>query len=138
MVAVRAADAGEALVQIAAQEKGRHATLHDRALEAALGRKPLVVDLLEGGEMLVQQPPQIGGLRIAGTVQRQRLDTRLVIAGKVQRASDGVGSESARAGSRGPGGAQGVRVLEDVLRQSRAARGPTSTRGDAAQQRLQQ
>jgi hypothetical protein len=50
--------------------------LDDRAPEAVLGRKPLVVDLLEGVEMLVQQLPQIGGLRIAGTVQRQRLDTR--------------------------------------------------------------
>ena len=76
MVAVRAADAGEAFVQVAALEEGLHAVLDDRAPEAVLGRKPLVVDLLEGVEVLVQQPPQIGGLRIAGTVQRQRLDTR--------------------------------------------------------------
>ena len=76
VVAVRAADAGEALVQIAALEKSRRATRNDRAPEAVLGLKPLVVDLLEGLEMLVQQTPQFGGLRIAATVQRQRLDTR--------------------------------------------------------------
>ena len=83
MVAVGTADAGEALVQVAALEEGLHAVLDDRAPEAVLGRKPLVVDLLEGVEMLVQQSPQIGGLRIADhrsalvpAVQRQRLDTR--------------------------------------------------------------
>ena len=76
VVAVGAADAGEALVQVAALEKGLHAALDDRAPEAVLGRKPLVVDLLEGLEMLVQQPPQVGGLGIAGAVQRQGLDTR--------------------------------------------------------------
>jgi hypothetical protein len=67
---------GSALVQVAALEEGLHAVLDDRAPEAVLGRKPLVVDLLEGVEVLVQQPPQIGGLRIAGAIQRQRLDTR--------------------------------------------------------------
>ena len=88
VVAVRAADAGEALVQVAALEKGRHGALDDRPPEAVLGRKPLVVDLLEGLEMLVQQPPQVGGLRIAGAVQRQRLDTR--------RRHDRKGSSAAR------------------------------------------
>ena len=63
-------------MQIAALEKGRHATLNDRAPEAVPGLKRLVVELLEGLEVLVQQTPQFGGLRIAGTVQRQRLDTR--------------------------------------------------------------
>ena len=37
VVAVRAADAGEALVQIAAVEKGRHGALDDRPPEAVLG-----------------------------------------------------------------------------------------------------
>jgi hypothetical protein len=76
VVAVRAADAGEALVQIAALEKGRHRAFDDRAPEAILGRKPLVIDLLEGLEMLVQQPPQVGGLRVAGAAQREGLDAR--------------------------------------------------------------
>jgi hypothetical protein len=75
-VAVRAADAGEALVQVAALEKGRHGAFHDRAPEALLGRKPLVIDLLEGVEVLVQQPPQVGRLRVAGAVQREGLDAR--------------------------------------------------------------
>ena len=76
VLAVRAADAGEALVQVATVEKGRHGALDDRPPEAVLGLKPLVVDLLEGGEMPVQQSPQVGGLRIAGTVEGQRLDRR--------------------------------------------------------------
>ena len=77
------ADTGEAFVQVAALQEGLHAVLDDRAPEAVLGRKPLVVDLLEGVEVLVQQPPQIGGMRIADhrsalvpAIQRQRLDTR--------------------------------------------------------------
>jgi hypothetical protein len=76
-------DTGEAFVQVAALKEGLHAVLDDRPPEAVLGRKPLVVDLPEGVEMLVQQPPQIGGLGIADprcatvpAVQRQRLDTR--------------------------------------------------------------
>jgi hypothetical protein len=76
VVAVRAADAGEALVQVAALQEGLHAALDDGAPESVLGGKPLVVDLLEGLEMLVQQPPQVGGLGIAGAVQRERLDAR--------------------------------------------------------------
>ena len=76
MAAVRAADAGEALVQIAALEKGRHGALDDRPPEAVLGLESLVVDLLEGRKPLVHQRPQAGGLRIAWTVQRQGLDTR--------------------------------------------------------------
>ena len=67
---------GSAFVQVAALEEGRHTALDDRAPEAVPGRKPLVVHLLEGLEMLIQQPPQVGGLRIAGAVQRQGLDTR--------------------------------------------------------------
>jgi hypothetical protein len=79
VLAVRAADAGEALVQIAALEKGPHGALDDRAPEAVLGRKPLVVDLLEGLEMLVQQPPQVGGLGIARAVQRGSSSTHAAV-----------------------------------------------------------
>ena len=56
-------------------EKGRHGALDDRPPEAVLGLKPLVVDLLEGGEMPVHQAPQVGGLRIAWAVEGQRLDS---------------------------------------------------------------
>jgi hypothetical protein len=49
-----------------------HQAFDDRAPEAILGRKPLVIDLLEGLEILVQQPPQVGGLGVTGAVQRQR------------------------------------------------------------------
>jgi hypothetical protein len=68
LVAVGAADAGEAFVQVAALQKSLHRAFDDRAPETVLGRKPLVIDLLEGLEMLLQQPPQVGGLRIAGAV----------------------------------------------------------------------
>jgi hypothetical protein len=54
VAAVRAADAGEALVQVAALQKCLHRAFDDRAPEAVLSRKPLVVDLLESLEMLVQ------------------------------------------------------------------------------------
>jgi hypothetical protein len=76
VVAIRAADPGEAFVQVAALEEGLHALLDDRAPESVLGGKPLVVDLLEGLEMLVQQAPQVGGLGIAGAVQREGFDAR--------------------------------------------------------------
>ena len=77
VVAVRAADPGEALVQVAAlaERPSRERSTIGRQ-KPYLACKPLVVDLLEGVEMLVQQPPQVGGLGIAGAVQRQRLDTR--------------------------------------------------------------
>jgi hypothetical protein len=74
VVAVRAADSGETLVQIAALQEGRHGALDDRPPETILGLKSLVVDLLEGGEMPVQQAPQVGCLRIAWAVEGQRLD----------------------------------------------------------------
>jgi hypothetical protein len=76
VVAVGAADAGEAFVQVAALQKSLRRALDDRAPETVLGRKPLVIDLLEGLEMLLQQPPQVGGMGVTGAVQRQRLDTR--------------------------------------------------------------
>jgi hypothetical protein len=53
-----------------------HAALDDGAPETVAGRKPLVIDLPEGLEMLVQQAPQVGGLRVAGAVQREGLDAR--------------------------------------------------------------
>ena len=76
MPTVRAAHAGEAVMQVAAVEKGRHGTLDDRPPKAVLGLKALVVDPLEGPEMPVQQAPQGGGPRIARAVQGQGLDTR--------------------------------------------------------------
>jgi hypothetical protein len=74
-MAVRAADARETFLQIAALEKGGHAAVDHRPPEAVLGLKLLVVGLLEGVKMLVDQAPQIGGLRIAWTVQRGRFGT---------------------------------------------------------------
>ena len=76
VLAVAAADAGEAFVQVAALQKRGHAALDDRPPETILGLIPLVVDLHEGREMAVQQSPQVGGVRIAGTVQRRRLGGR--------------------------------------------------------------
>ena len=75
VLALPAANASKALLEIAAPQKGGHGTFHDGPPIAILGRKPLVVDLLEGLEMLVHQTPQIRGLRITWTVQAQRLDT---------------------------------------------------------------
>ncbi len=46
-MAVRAADAGETFLQIAALEKGGHAALDDRPPEAVLSLKTLIVDLLK-------------------------------------------------------------------------------------------
>jgi hypothetical protein len=73
VVAIGPADAAEILVQVATLEEGPHATLDDRAPEAILGRKPLVVDLLEGREVLVQQPPKVGlfSIRIEASASRQ-------------------------------------------------------------------
>ena len=70
------ADAGEVLLQVAALQKGPHRALDDRASEAILGGKPLVIDLLEWLETPLQQSPQVGGIRIAGAVQGQGFDTR--------------------------------------------------------------
>jgi len=74
--AIAAANAGEALVQIAAAEKGRYRPLDDRPPEAVLFGEPPVVDAAESVEMPVQQLPQAGLARIARTVGRQRLDAR--------------------------------------------------------------
>jgi hypothetical protein len=68
VLAVGTADAGEALVQITALEKGRHGALDDRPPEAVLGLKTFVVESLEGLKMLVHQAPQMRGEWIAGAV----------------------------------------------------------------------
>jgi len=75
VLAVGAANSGEALLQIAALQKGRHRLLDDRPPVTVLGLITLVVDLLEGVEMFIEQAPQVGGLGIARAVERTRLDT---------------------------------------------------------------
>jgi len=75
MLAVGAANSGEAFLQIAALEKGRHRMFDDRPPETVLGLIALVVDLLEGFKMLVEQAPQIRGLRIAWAVEWPSFDT---------------------------------------------------------------
>lgn len=69
MLAVRAAHASKALVEIPTPEEGRHGACYDGTPESVFGLKTLVIDLLEGLEMLVHHTPQIRGLRIAWTVQ---------------------------------------------------------------------
>jgi len=76
MLAVWAVDAGEALVQIAALEKGGHGAIDNRPPESVLGLITLVVNLLEGREMLIHQSPQRGFPRIAWAVEGQRLEAR--------------------------------------------------------------
>ena len=63
------ANSGEAFLQIAALEKGGHRLLDDRSPETVLGLITLVVDLLEGVKMLIQQLPQVGCVRIARLVE---------------------------------------------------------------------
>ena len=75
MLAVRTPNSGEAFLQIAALEKGRHRLFDDRPPVAIVGLITLVVNLLEGGKMFVKQAPQVGGLGITGAVERQGLDT---------------------------------------------------------------
>jgi len=75
MLAVGAANSGKAFLQIAALEKGRHRLFDDRPPVAILGLIALVVDLLEGVKMLIEQPPQVGGPGIAWAVKRPGLDT---------------------------------------------------------------
>jgi hypothetical protein len=58
VLAVRAADAGEAVMQVAVVEKGPYRPLDHRAPEAVLGPKLLVVHVLEGLEMPVHQAAQ--------------------------------------------------------------------------------
>jgi len=63
-------------VQIAALEKGSHGAINNRPPESVLGLIPLVIDMLEGREMLIHQSPQRGCPRIAWAVEGQRLDAR--------------------------------------------------------------
>jgi len=68
VLAVRAANPGKALCEIPTLEKALHRALDDRPPVAVLGLKPLVVDLLEGLKLFVDQTPQIRCVRIAWTV----------------------------------------------------------------------
>ncbi len=52
-------------MQIAALEIGCHRLFNDRSPVAILGLVLLVVNLLKRVKMLVDQTPQVGGLRIA-------------------------------------------------------------------------
>ena len=70
VIAVGAANPRKTFLQIAALEKGGHATLDHRSPEAVLGLKLFVVDLAKAVKVLVQQPPQIGSARIAWPIQR--------------------------------------------------------------------
>ncbi len=57
VLAVGTAQAGEAVVKIAAFEKGRQPALDNRPPEAVVGLIALGVDLLERVKMFIQQPP---------------------------------------------------------------------------------
>ncbi len=57
VLAVGAANSGESFLQIAALEKGRHRLRDDRPPETVLGLITLVVDLLEGVKMFIEQSP---------------------------------------------------------------------------------
>ena len=73
--AIGAANSGKAFLQIAALEKGSHRLLDDWPPVTVLLLKTLVVDLLEGVKMFIEQSPQVGGLGIAWMVERSGLDT---------------------------------------------------------------
>jgi hypothetical protein len=77
VLAVRAANSGEAFLQIATLEKGCHRLLDDGPPVAVLSLKAIVVGLLEGVKVLIDQAPQIRRLRIAWPVEWQRFETRL-------------------------------------------------------------
>jgi hypothetical protein len=76
VLAVRASNPGKTFLQIPTLEKGGHGALNDRPPETVLGLKTLIVDLLEGLKILVDQAPQVGGPRIAWSVQGGRFGTR--------------------------------------------------------------
>ena len=75
VLAIGAANSGKACLQIAALEKGCHRLLDDWPPVTVLLLKTLVVDLLEGVKMFIEQAPQVGGLGIAWAVERPGLDT---------------------------------------------------------------
>ena len=62
-------DSREALLQIAALEKRCHAAVDDRSPESVLGLIAFIVGLPERVKMLIQQLPQVGGLRITWLVE---------------------------------------------------------------------
>ena len=76
MFTVRATNSGKAFMQIATLEIGCHRLLDDRSPVAVLGLVPLVVNLLKRVKMLVDQTPQVGGLRIAWAVESRWFGTR--------------------------------------------------------------
>ena len=76
VLAVGATNPSKSCLQIATLEKGGYRTLDDGPPVAVLGSKAIVVDLLKGVKVLIQQPPQIRRLRIAWTVEQQRIDAR--------------------------------------------------------------
>ena len=75
VLAVGAANSRKPFLQTAALEKGGHRLLDDRPPVAIPGLIPLVGDPPEGVKMLIEQSPQVGGLRIAWAVERPGLDT---------------------------------------------------------------
>ena len=74
---VPAANSGKAFLQIATLEKGCHRLLDEGPPVAVLSLKAIVVGLLEGVKVLIDQAPQIRRLRIAWPVEWQRFETRL-------------------------------------------------------------
>ena len=68
MFTVRATNSGKAFMQIATLEIGCHRLLDDRSPVAVLGLVPLVVNVLKRVKMLIDQTPQVGGLRIPWAV----------------------------------------------------------------------
>ena len=76
MFTVWATNSGKTCMQIAALEIGCHRLLDDRSPVAVLGLVPLVVNLLKRVKMLVDQTPQVGGLRIPWAVENRRFGTR--------------------------------------------------------------
>jgi hypothetical protein len=77
MVTVRAKNSSKAFLQIATLEKGCHRLLDEGPPVAVLSLKAIVVGLLEGVKVLIDQAPQIRRLRIAWPVEWQRFETRL-------------------------------------------------------------
>jgi len=69
VLAVGAEDSREALLQIATLEKRCHTAVDDRSPESVLGLIAFVVGLPERVKMLIQQLPQVGGLRITWLVE---------------------------------------------------------------------
>ncbi len=69
---VRATHSSKTFLEIAALEKSSHRMLEHGSPEAVLGLISIVVNLLENVKVLIDQAPQVGGLRIAWPVQSRR------------------------------------------------------------------